>query len=80
MKPARRAPRVEISLLGAVEVRIGGAALPVTAPSSASCSPMLALAGGQPVTADALCDLLWPERVPRRPGPPSQHHPAAAPC
>lgn len=57
-------PRAEVRLLGHLDVRIGGAEITVTAAQQRVVLAALALAGGAPVSADALCDILWPEQVP----------------
>ncbi len=57
-------PRAEVRLLGALEVRVGATAITVTAAQQRVVLVALALAGGTPVTADTLCDTLWPERIP----------------
>jgi DNA-binding SARP family transcriptional activator len=64
MTPSAGPERVEVLILGAVEVRVGGASLPITAAQQRVVLAALALAGGQPVTADALSAHVWPEAVP----------------
>jgi DNA-binding SARP family transcriptional activator len=62
--PSAAPSRVEVLLLGVVEVRVGDVPLPITAAQQRVVLAALALAGGQPVTGDALCEHLWPEAVP----------------
>lgn len=64
MKPSAGPERVEVLLLGAVEVRVGGSPVPVGAAQQRVVLAALALAGGQPLTTDALCALVWPDALP----------------
>lgn len=64
MTPRAADAHVEVLLLGAVEVRVGGKPLVVGAAQQRVVLAALALADGQPVTADTLCEHLWPEAVP----------------
>ncbi|MFT4008723.1 MAG: BTAD domain-containing putative transcriptional regulator [Nocardioidaceae bacterium] len=57
-------PRAEVWLLGPLDVRVGGVEIAITAAQQRLVLVALALAGGSPVSAGMLCDILWPERVP----------------
>ncbi|SEC21166.1 DNA-binding transcriptional activator of the SARP family [Nocardioides exalbidus] len=56
--------RVEVLVLGACEVKVDGTVVPVTAAQQRVVLAALALAAGEPVSADTLCTHLWPEEVP----------------
>lgn len=58
MTPAAT-PRVHVRLLGAMEVTVDGAAVPLGGPRPRSLIGVLALAGGQPVSTGRLVDTLW---------------------
>lgn len=64
MTPSAADARVEVLLLGAVEVRVDGAAVPVGATQQRVVLAALALAGGEPLTTDALSAYVWPDEVP----------------
>jgi DNA-binding SARP family transcriptional activator/tetratricopeptide (TPR) repeat protein len=55
---------VEIALLGALEVRVRGVPLVITAGQQRVVLATLACAAPRPVRADVLIDGLWPERAP----------------
>lgn len=55
---------LELYLLGPMEVRLDGAVVPVTAAQQRTVLAALAVFAGSPVTSDALCEALWPDRQP----------------
>lgn len=58
---------VEIRLLGPVEVRVAGRAVPVGPRMPRTLLAVLAAEAGRPVQADALVERLWGTRPPERP-------------
>ena len=57
-------PAVEVSVLGAVELRRDGRPLDLGAPKQRALVAGLALARGWPVSVDSLVDLLWADDAP----------------
>src|SRR5437870_1752442 len=58
-------PTVEVRLLGPLSVRVDGQPVDVGKGNERLLFAALALAGGRPVSSEALIDLLWPDRAPR---------------
>ena len=53
------AARVEVAVLGPVEVSLDGAPVDLGTPKQRALVAALALSGGRPVSVDAIVDLLW---------------------
>lgn len=58
-------PTVEVRLLGPLLVRVDGRPVEVGKGNERLLFAALALAGGRPISSEALIDLLWPDRAPQ---------------
>jgi DNA-binding SARP family transcriptional activator/streptogramin lyase len=58
-------PTVEIRLLGPLSVAVDGRPVDVGKGNERLLVAVLALAGGRPVSSEAIIDILWPDRAPR---------------
>src|SRR5690349_6224950 len=56
---------VEVRMLGSLSVAVDGRPIDVGRGNERLLLTALALAGGRPRSADAIIDLLWPDRAPR---------------
>jgi len=57
-------PRVEVAVLGPVEVRLDGAVVDLGTPKQRALVAALALSRGRAVSVDAIVDLLWGDSAP----------------
>ena len=57
-------PSVQIAVLGPVEVRVDGTSVELGTPKQRALVAALALSHGQPVSVDAIVDLLWEDSPP----------------
>ncbi|GAW50521.1 Transcriptional activator domain [Nocardioides sp. PD653-B2] len=63
-RAAPYAPRVEVSVLGPVEVTLGGQSVDLGTPKQRALVAALALSRGWPVSVDAIVELLWEDAAP----------------
>ena len=63
MDPASSAPLL-LSLLGPLELRVGGQPVPVPGKARRAVLALLAMADGRTVSVDALLDAVWRDELP----------------